>query len=99
MSWRKGQRPNKRKWLKVRVKALDRDGWKCVKCGRGGRLEVDHIKPLHVAPEQDPFDLAGLQSLCRGCHIRKTAAENHAARPVDPNVAEWRALIAARLGE
>ena len=29
----------------LRKLAKDRDGWRCVKCGRAGRLEVDHIKP------------------------------------------------------
>ena len=34
------------KWSKVRILAKDRDGWACVKCGKAGRLEVDHIKPV-----------------------------------------------------
>ena len=46
MSWRKGRRPNARIWKLVRLRALDRDGWHCVQCGKYGRLEVDHIIPL-----------------------------------------------------
>ena len=46
MSWRKGERPSRRQWARVRLAVLDRDSWRCQKCGKAGRLEVDHIKPL-----------------------------------------------------
>ena len=47
MSWRHGQRPAPKKWAEVRKRALERDRYRCVKCGKpGGPLEVDHIKPL-----------------------------------------------------
>ena len=42
MSWRKGKRPSHKKWARVRLKVLDRDGWKCTTCSKSGRLEVDH---------------------------------------------------------
>ena len=62
-------------------------------CGRAGRLECDHINPLEREPGQDPFDPNGLQTLCRSCHIAKTAGENRR----DPTPAElaWRELVAA----
>ena len=34
------------RWDRVRRAVLRRDGWRCVQCGRAGRLEVDHITPL-----------------------------------------------------
>lgn len=55
---------------------LDRDGWRC---RRVGRMEVDHVVPLDRGG--DPWDMANLQTLCRGCHIAKTAAENRRPRP------------------
>lgn len=48
------------------------------------------MTPLHVAPDQDAYELAGLQTLCRGCHVEKTARENE--RP-DPERDAWRELV------
>lgn len=61
-----------KRWGRVRVSVFDRDGWKCTSCGRRGRLECDHLKP--IVEEGDWFDLANLRTLCRGCHIRITRA-------------------------
>ena len=90
MSWRAGERPSRRQWGKVRLKVLDRDGWTCAKCGKAGRLEVDHIKPL----EEDGalYDLVNLQSLCRGCHFAKTRGERR-GREADPEVAKWQRYL------
>lgn len=79
------------RWRKVRRAVFDRDGWRCVLCGKAGRLECDHVIPLTVQPGQDPFDPDGLQTLCRPCHIAKTAAENRAERT--PEEAAWDALV------
>ena len=80
---------NARRWAKVRRQALDRDAWRCRTCGKPGRLEVDHIRPLeHGGPA---YELANLQTLCRVCHLRKTAADN--GRDLRPRDA-WDALVA-----
>lgn len=81
------------RWARVRREVFRRDSWRCVMCGRAGRLECDHINPLEREPGQDPFDPNGLQTLCRSCHIAKTAGENRR----DPTPAElaWRELVAA----
>ena len=71
---------------------FDRDGWRCVRCGKAGRLECDHIIPLEVAPGQDPYDATGLQTLCRGCHMGKSAGEHE--RPPTPAEKRWRGLVA-----
>ena len=55
---------NARRWTAVRRAAFERDGWRCVECGKAGRLEADHIVPLKRGG--DPWDPANLQSLCRG---------------------------------
>ena len=64
------------RWARVRRAVFERDGWRCVLCGRASRLECDHVVPLHRAPDQDAYDLDGLQTLCRTCHVEKTRGEN-----------------------
>lgn len=77
-------------WKAVRKLAKDRDGWRCVKCGARGRLEVDHIKPIRSAPEL-VFDLDNLQTLCVPCHSKKTREEIFG--PMDPEREKWRFLL------
>ena len=79
---------NRRRWSRVRRAVLNRDGWRCRRCRRYGN-ECDHVTPLDRGG--DPWDMANLQTLCRTCHIRKTAAEN---RKPDPERDRWRALVA-----
>ena len=80
------------RWLRVRRAVLDRDGWRCRKCGRYGN-ECDHVVALDRGG--DPYELDNLQTLCRGCHIAKTRTEN--TRP-DPEREAWRALVAEITG-
>ena len=86
---------NTHRWAAVRRAVLERDGWRCVECGRAGRLECDHISPLQREPGQDPYDPNGLQSLCRRCHIEKTRQENR--REPTPAESAWRELVAEML--
>ena len=79
------------RWAAVRREAFKRDGYRCRCCGRAGRLECDHVVPLDADPRQDPYDLSGLQTLCRACHIAKTADENR--RPLTPAELAWRELV------
>ena len=81
-----------KRWQQVRRTVFKRDGWRCVECGRAGRLECDHVTPLQREPGQDPFDPNGLQTLCRACHIEKTRAENR--RELTPDERAWRELVA-----
>ena len=83
-----------RRWPALRTQALRRDGWQCVQCGARGRLEVDHIEPVRRNPER-AFDLGNLQSLCTGCHSRKTRIE--IGHPEEkPEVKKWRDLLDKR---
>lgn len=52
----------------VRFRALCDAQWRCSECGRAGRLEVHHVKPL--AEGGAAYDLANLRVLCRPCHFR-----------------------------
>ena len=64
------------RWQAVRRAVFERDGYRCVECGRSGRLECDHITPLDRGG--DPWDLDNLQALCRrlllGVRIRRRSA-------------------------
>ena len=80
------------RWHAVRRAVLKRDQFRCTKCGKAGRLEVDHITPLQREPGQDPYDLNGLQTLCRRCHIKKTSSENR--RKPTPAEAAWAEAVA-----
>ena len=84
-----------RHWARVRRAVFERDGWRCLRCGRAGRLECDHIVPLHVDPGQNHYDPGGCQTLCRQCHIGKTRAENR--REPTPAEQAWRTLVAEML--
>ena len=88
---------NRRRWAIVRRAALDRYGWRCCQCGRAGRLEVDHVRPLEAGGAA--YDSDNLQALCRSCHIRKTAAENRVRRPPRPEVEAWYRLVAELRGQ
>ena len=82
---------NRRRWAVARRRVLDRDGWRCQSCGRAGRLEVDHVEALEDGG--DPWALDNLQTLCRRCHIRKTAGENRARRLPSAEVRAWQRLV------
>ena len=87
---------HKGRWERTRRRVFERDGWRCVECGRAGRLECDHRVPLDQDPGRDPYDLDNLQTLCRPCHIAKTRGEN--TREPSPEEAAWRDLLAEMMG-
>ena len=61
-----------RTWALLRRAVLNRDGYRCAKCGLASRLEVDHVVPL---AHGGTSDLVNLQALCRTCHIAKTRTQ------------------------
>ena len=87
------------RWSRVRRQILVRDNFRCQACGHpGGPFEVDHIVPLTREPAQNPYDPAGLQTLCRRpCHAAKTASENR--RELSPDEAAWRRYLEAAVRE
>jgi hypothetical protein len=54
-----------------RYEVLNRDNYTCVKCGKRGNVEADHIKPFSLYPELR-FELDNGQTLCKECHKEKT---------------------------
>jgi 5-methylcytosine-specific restriction endonuclease McrA len=79
------------RWKAIRLQAKRRDGFACVQCGSRNKLEVDHIKPVRSAPEL-AFALGNLQTLCAGCHARKTRIEVGMPDLSAPRRA-WRELV------
>ena len=75
-----------KRWAWARQKAFERDGWRCTKCKKSGRLEGHHDPPLREGV--DPYCVAGIVTLCRGCHISHHRHENEL-----PGRAAWRALV------
>ena len=82
------RRLNKRQWARSRWAALERDGWRCVTCGKAGRLQVDHVRRLQDGG--DAYKQSNLQSLCEDCHRRKSAEENELP---DPERTAWRLFM------
>ena len=58
---------NSQRWRVLRLKIFERDGWKCIKCKNPGRLECDHIIPIHRGGAI--WQKSNLRTLCRACHI------------------------------
>ena len=56
-----------REWARLRRACFDRDGWRCVACGKPGVLEAHHVNSLASGGSNA---LGNLATLCRGCHIR-----------------------------
>jgi len=80
-----------RRWKALRLEALRRDGWACLRCGERRGLEIDHVLPVRTHPELG-WDLANLQTLCGRCHARKTKQE--VGLPgLPPDRAAWRDLL------
>ena len=80
-----------RRWKALRLEALRRDGWRCVKCGGRRRIEVDHVKPVRTHPEL-AFVLTNLQTLDAPCQSRKTRLEIGLGE-TDPHRDAWRDLV------
>ena len=72
---------------------MERAGYRSENSGKAGRLEVDHVIPLHRGGAE--YDLANVQVLTRSEHIAKTARENR--REPTPAEAAWRELVAEML--
>ena len=73
---------NPRRWAVVRRAVFRRDAYRCRQCGRPGRLEAHHEPPLRDGA--DPYNVAGVRTLCRSCHI-----ERHRPDAIAADRAAW----------
>ena len=71
-------------WDSIRLVTLNRDGWRCVDCGRAGRLEVHHIQGLKDGGSNEQENL---KSLCIDCH---KAAHG---KQLERRVKEWADMV------
>ena len=86
---RRHRQLDQRRWALVRRAVFERDGHRCVLCGRAGRLEGHHIEALENGGA--PYDLGNVETRCRSCHI---AAHR---RPLTAAEQAWRDLVAELL--
>ena len=78
-----------RRWAAARGAAFERDGYRCTECGKAGLLEGHHEPPLRAGdPDTDPYDLDGIRTLCRTCHV-----ERHRPDDMTPGRAAWLAMV------
>lgn len=80
--WKGGVTPwyrkikNSTEYKQFRKKVLGRDDYKCVLCGAGENLCVDHIKPFSLYPELRT-EVSNGRTLCMSCHYKtKTFGRN-----------------------
>lgn len=57
---------NYKSWEVVRKQVISRDGGKCARCSKTGRLEVHHIVPWRKTKDDSPNNLI---TLCHECHF------------------------------
>ena len=79
------------RWKALRLKALERDGWRCVQCPERRGLEVDHVLPVRDRPDL-AWSIDNLQCLCGRCHARKTRLDIGLGRP-NPARDAWKSLV------
>ncbi len=67
-------------WKEWREKVFERDGYKCIDCGKGGRLEPHHILPIREKKYRNKlFILTNGITICRPCHQKTFGKEEQLA--------------------
>lgn len=56
-----------RRWRRLRRLVLDRDQWRCYRCGRHA-THADHIVPYAEGGRDEP---ANLRAACAGCNLSR----------------------------
>ena len=60
-------RTNRAGWDRIRKRAIAAAGRRCSRCGRPGRLEVHHPRPLADGGTHNQ----ALEVTCRDCHLAR----------------------------
>jgi RNA-directed DNA polymerase len=84
LHWDGSTTPEQAQWAARRREVLERDGYRCVHCGRSDHLHVHHQQPRRQGGS-DQMD--NLQTLCDECH-RATATYGHRKPRVDAHLGE-----------
>ena len=74
-----------RRYDALRLKILDKAGWRCSQCKQAGKLELHHIKPTSQGGSF--WDIKNIKVLCRLCHIAHHRSEQ------ERQVKEWQEFI------
>ena len=78
------------KWVAIRRRILQRDGFRCVVCRAKGKLtlaeEVDHIVPLERGGTDDAVNL---RALCKPCHVDVTNVQRGSVVKVRAGIDGW----------
>jgi hypothetical protein len=69
-------------WRKV---VYERDGYKCVLCGKKGDINADHIKPFSLYPELR-FDINNGRTLCKDCHKKTETYGNYTKKQREDSI-------------
>lgn len=69
---------NSKAWRRCRIVVLNRDHYKCTKCGKSAE-EVHHDPPRALLPEKDWLNMEYCHSVCKPCHTVETNKEIDAA--------------------
>ncbi len=62
-----GNRPAIPKWMREQI--MERDHFKCQKCGNQMWLQIDHIVPYSIIGRHS---IENLQILCKSCNMKKS---------------------------
>ncbi|HNS49854.1 MAG TPA: group II intron reverse transcriptase/maturase [Anaerolineae bacterium] len=62
-TWDGSTSRRKAEWWTIRARVLQRDGYRCLKCGAMENLEVHHVKP------KGGNRMDNLETLCNYCHV------------------------------
>lgn len=52
-------------WDKIRKSVYQRDGYRCVMCGKKGKIHAHHIVPVTISKDNS---MNNLVSVCESCH-------------------------------
>jgi hypothetical protein len=63
------------RWRMLRADVIRRAGYRCIACGRGGRLDVHHARGYRNLGNERPEEL---QAFCRDCHTAVHATSQFA---------------------
>lgn len=83
-------------WHETRIKVLERDGYKCVRCGIAVAISTAHIDHIQSG-KLGSNHMSNLRSLCRRCHVLRADKRHDGMRAaalrdeiIPPN---WRELV------
>lgn len=72
------------RWQKLRLQILERDGWRCLRCGTGEKTLNVHHKHYQAGLEPWEYPAASLETICEDCHAAEHGKGEPALLPPPP---------------